>query len=267
MRKKTPPSDTITFLGTGGGRFMIISQTLATGGIWLNMSGTEILIDPGPGCIVQTSKRKLNPENLSAIVLSHRHLDHSADVNVMVEAMTRGGHNQHGKLFAPTSAIETEPVIYSYLRNYLDDIEILREGGSYRIGDITFSTPVRHIHGTETYGMVFRTEKHSFSYIADTKYFEDIKEHYNNDLLLINVVFLETPHLRDNPLTPTDHLAIPDAERIISEIKPVVAILTHFGGNVYRADPQKIAAELTEKTGVRVIAAKDGMKFDLSELD
>ncbi|MFC1900985.1 MBL fold metallo-hydrolase [Chloroflexota bacterium] len=267
MNKKTSSSETITFLGTGGGRFMIISQTLATGGLWLNLGGTEILLDPGPGCVVRTANKKLKPENLSAIILSHRHLDHSADINVMIEAMTRGGHNQHGNLFAPSDAFDKEPVIYSYLKNYVDGVEILYEGGSYNVADVSFTTPVRHIHGPETYGIVFRTEKHSFSYIADTRYFEDIKKHYKNDLLIINVVFLEPRPPTDNPLAPTDHLSMPDAERIINEIKPKIAILTHFGGNVYRADPQKIAEEMSEKTGVRVIAAKDGMKFDLAEID
>ena len=104
-------NETITFLGTGGARFMIISQLLASGGLWFNLDGTQILMDPGPGCIVQVTRRKLNPEELSAIIVSHRHLDHSADVNVMTEAMTEGGFKKRGILFAPRDAIETEPVM------------------------------------------------------------------------------------------------------------------------------------------------------------
>ena len=261
------PSDTITFLGTGGARFMIISQLLASGGLWLNLDGTQILVDPGPGSIVQSTKRKLKAENLSAIILSHRHLDHSADINIMVEAMTQGGMKQHGKLFAPTDAIETDPVIFSYLRGYLDGIELLEEGKSYSVGNISFSTPVRHIHRVETYGMVFRTARHTFSYIADTKYFEDLHKHYGGELLIINLVFLEPRPLNDNPLTPADHLAVPDAEQLIRELKPKTAILTHFGMGVWKAKPWQIAESLTEKTGVKVIAARDGMKFDLAELD
>jgi len=267
MDDEKPSSDTITFLGTGGARFMIITQLLASGGFWLNLSGTEILIDPGPGCIVQAIKRKLKAEKLSAIILSHRHLDHSADTNIMVEAMTQGGLKRHGRLFAPADALETEPVIFSYLKNYLDGVEVLGEGKSYPVGNISFTTPVRHIHRTETYGMVFRTAKHTFSYIADTRYFEGLCQHYGGELLIINLVFLEPRPSADNPLTPTDHLAVPDAEHIIRELKPKVAILTHFGMSVWRAKPWQIAEKLTEKTGVRVIAARDGMKFDLAQLD
>ncbi len=267
MKEEQPPTDTITFLGTGGARFMIISQLLASGGIWLNLSGTEILIDPGPGCIVQSTKRKLKAENLSAIILSHRHLDHSADINIMVEAMTQGGMKRQGRLFAPADSLETEPVIFSYLKDYLDSVEILQESKSYSVGAVSFSTPVRHIHRTETYGMVFRTAGHTFSYIADTCYFEGLCQYYGGELLIINLVFLEPRPPADNPLTPTDHLSVPDAERIIGELKPKVAILTHFGMSMWRAKPWQIAEKLTKKTGIKVIAARDGMKFDLSELD
>ncbi len=246
---------------------MMISQILASGGLWLNLSGTEILIDPGPGCIVQSTKRKLKADKLSAIILSHRHLDHSADVSIMVEAMTQGGLNRHGWLFAPADALETEPVIFSYLKDYLEGVEVLQEGKSYSIGNVSFTTPVQHIHLVETYGMVFRTTKHTFSYIADTRYFDGLCHSYGGELLIINVTFLEPRPSADNLLTPTDHLSVPDAEHIIKELKPKVAILTHFGMTMWRAKPWQIAERLTQQTGVRVIAARDGMRFDLSQLD
>jgi ribonuclease BN (tRNA processing enzyme) len=267
MKENKPSSDTITFLGTGGARFMIINQFLASGGLWLDLSGTQILLDPGPGCIVQSTKRKLKAEKLSTIILSHRHLDHSADINVMVEAMTQGGMKQHGWLFAPADALETEPVIFSYLKGYLEGVEILQEGKSYTIGNVTFTTPVRHIHPVETYGIVFKTDGHTFSYIADTRYFDTLSRHYNSELIIINLVFLEPRPTSDNPLTPADHLAVRDAEKLIGEIRPKVAILTHFGMGIWRAKPWLIAEQLTEKTGVKVIAARDGMKFDLAKLE
>ena len=128
MEDKSPSGDTITFLGTGGARIMVTTQILASGGLWLSLGGTEILLDPGPGCIVQSTKRKLRTDKLSAIILSHRHLDHSGDVNVMVEAMTQGGFRPRGRLFVPADALEKEPVVFSYLKAYLEGIEFLQEG-------------------------------------------------------------------------------------------------------------------------------------------
>jgi len=181
--------------------------------------------------------------------------------------MTQGGMKRHGYLFAPADALETEPVIFSYLKDYLEGVEVLKEGKSYSIGNISFTTPVRHIHLVETYGMIFRTDKHTFSYITDTRYFDGLCQHYGGELLIINLVFLEPRPAADYPSMPTDHLSVPDVEQIIRELKPKVAILTHFGMSVWRAKPWQIAQNLTEKTGVKVIAARDGMKFDLAELD
>jgi len=239
---------------------MVSRQLAASGGMWLSLHGTEILVDPGPGCIVQSTKRKLNGEKLSAIIVSHRHLDHVADVNIMVEAMTNGGFNRHGRLYAPADALEPESVIFSYLKQYIEGIDTMEEGKSYTINNISFTTPVRHEHPVETYGMVFTTPEHTFAYIADTNYFETLHQSYASELIIINMVLTE-------PRPPIQHLSVPDAERIIREIKPKVAILNHFGLHVWREKPWKIAEKLSEKTGVRVIAARDGMKFDLTQLN
>ena len=238
---------------------MVANQLLASGGLWLSLNGTNILVDPGPGCIVQSTKRKLRAEKLSAIILSHRHLDHAGDVNIMIEAMTQGGFKPHGWFFAPADALGNEPVMFSYLRNYLEGIEILQEGKSYTIGNISFTTPVCHIHPVETYGMIFKTNGHTFSYIADTRYFEALPHFYSNELMIMNVVFLQ-----DHP--PADHLTVSDANRIITEAKPKIAILTHFGMSMWQAKPWEIAQRLSQETGVEVIAARDGMRFDLSQL-
>lgn len=261
------PGDSLTFLGTGGARFMIISQLLASGGIWMSLGGTEILVDPGPGCIVQTTKRKLKADKLSAIIVSHRHLDHTGDVNIMVEAMSQGGLRRHGWLFAPSDALGTEPVMYSYLRDNIEGIVTLREGGAYTIGNVTFTTPVRHTHPVETYGMVFKTPEHTFSYISDSLYFDGLVQYYGGELLIINTVFLEPRLPAGYSRLPVEHLSVPDAAHIISILKPKVAILTHFGMNVWRAKPWEIAELLTQATGIKVIAARDGMRFDLSRLD
>ncbi len=244
---------------------MVANQILASGGLWLNLSGTEILVDPGPGCIVQSTKRKLKADKLSAIILSHRHLDHSGDVNIMVEAMAHSGFKRRGWLFAPADALETEPVIFSYLRSYLDGIEVLQEGKTYSIGNISLTTPIRHIHPVETYGLLFKTAGHTFSYIADSRYFDGLCHSYGSELLIINVVFLEAGHQVAG--LPIDHLSVPDAKRIITEIKPKVAILTHFGTTMWRAKPWEIAQRLSQETGGKVLAARDGMRFELSQLD
>jgi ribonuclease BN (tRNA processing enzyme) len=253
-------SDLITFLGTAGARFVVARQFLASGGAWLSLGDTQILLDPGPGSLVQAAKRKFDPTKLDAIILSHRHLDHSGDINIMIEAMTDGGTKKRGTVFAPSDALNQDPVILTYLQSYPQDIQVLTEGGSYTINDVSFKTPVRHKHHVETYGFIFYTPRHTFSWITDTRYFDDLAGCYEGNLLVINVVRLK-------PGAPIDHLSLPEAKRIIKELKPGVAILTHFGMTMWRAKPWELAKKLTEETGISVIAARDGMRFDLAQLD
>ncbi len=253
-------SYTITFLGTAGARFVVTKQFLASGGAWLNLGGTQILLDPGPGCLVQSVKRKLDALKLKAIILSHKHLDHSGDINIMIEAMTEGGRRQRGALFAPSDALDKEAVIFPYVRNFPERVQMLSEGGSYSVDGITFETPVRHRHPVETYGLVFNTPRHTFSWITDTKYFPELASYYKADLLVMNVVLME-------PREPVDHLSLVDAARIIEEVKPKTAILTHFGMSIWRSKPLELAQKMSEDTGIKVIAARDGMKFDLAKLD
>jgi len=253
-------SDTITFLGTAGARFVVIRQFLASGGAWLNLGNTQILFDPGPGSLVQVAKRRFDARKLDAIILSHKHLDHSGDINVMIEAMTDGGTKKRGTVFAPGDALDQDPVILSYLRSYPQSIQVLTEGGCYKVNDVSFRTPVRHKHPVETYGFIFQTLRHTFSWITDTRYFDDLAHHYEGDLLVINV-------LRLNPGAPLDHLCLLEAKSIIERLRPKVAILTHFGMTLWRAKPWELAEKLTQETGITVIAASDGLKFDLGQLE
>ena len=253
-------ADTITFLGTGGARFMVSSQFLGSGGAWLSLGDVQILMDPGPGSLVHAVQRGFSPSRLDAILLSHRHLDHSGDINVMIEAMTDGGRKARGTVFAPADALDHDPVILSYLRSYPEKIEVLMEGGEYSVKDVCFTTPVRHEHQAETYGFVFSTPRHTFSWITDTGYFDALAGCYEGELLIINVLMVE-------PRPSIGHLALPEAKRVIEQVAPRMAIITHFGMTMWRAKPWELARELSEQTGVPVIAARDGMTFDLSRLD
>jgi phosphoribosyl 1,2-cyclic phosphodiesterase len=184
--------------------------------------------------------------------LTHKHLDHSGDINVMIEAMTEGGFKKRGIVFAPKDALDNDPVILQYLRGFPQKIEVLRAKKTYRVGDFTFQASMRHLHPVETYGIKFTLGRMSVGLLVDTRYFKKLSDFYKTDLLVIGVVFLV-------PRPGVDHLSMVDAEKLIREIKPKRTILTHFGMSMLKVNPHIVAQELSRKVGLEVAAAYDGM--------
>jgi phosphoribosyl 1,2-cyclic phosphodiesterase len=250
----------IKFIGTAGARFVVMKQLRASGGVWLSIGKTNLYIDPGPGALVRclNSKPKLEPSTLDGILLTHKHLDHSGDINVMIEAMTDGGFKKRGVLFAPRDALEEDPVVLKYVKDYVKKVEILEENSEYEIGEIKFSTARRHQHRVETYGINFKTSPWTISLIADTKFFPELPDLYRGEILIVHVVRLEP--VKDVPI---EHLSIEDVKAIVRKAKPKLIILTHFGMTIIKAKPWVVAAELEKELGLKVIAASDGMKIDL----
>jgi phosphoribosyl 1,2-cyclic phosphodiesterase len=253
----------IKFLGTAGARFVVSKQLRASGGAWLSVGKTNLYIDPGPGALVRclNSKPKLEPSTLDGILLTHKHLDHSGDVNIMIEAMTEGGFKKRGILFAPGDALEDDPVVLKYVRSYVDKVEVLKENSEYRIGEIQFSTAQKHQHRVETYGLNFRISPRTISLMTDTKFFPELPGLYRGEILIIHVVRLEP--VKDEPI---EHLSIEDVKTIVRKAKPSLTILTHFGMTMIKAKPWVVAAELEKELGLRLIAASDGMKIDMEEV-
>ncbi|HUT33971.1 MAG TPA: MBL fold metallo-hydrolase [Planctomycetota bacterium] len=260
--------DFIKFLGTAGARFVMITQRRSSAGVLYSLGGFRLLVDPGPGCLVRchASRPKINPATLDAIFLTHGHLDHAGDVNVMIEAMTDGGHKQRGTLFAPAEALDGDPIVLRYVRGYLGRVEVLGAGGSWELAPgTTLCTPVRHLHSGETYGLRIDTAGLRICHVADTFYFPELVAHYAPcDVLIVHMVLYQVDEERKKRIL---HLDVADATRLIGEVRPRVAVITHFGMNVLQAKPWELAEKMSEETGVRVVAARDGMTLDLEALE
>ena len=95
-------------------------------------------------------------------------------------------------------------------------------------------------------------------FVACTGYLPEIETALRADVLILNVVYRE----------PRDeiHLALPDAHRLISAMRPRLAVITHFGLTMLRARPWELAETLSEATGVRVLAARDRWRLDLDSV-
>jgi phosphoribosyl 1,2-cyclic phosphodiesterase len=249
----------IMFLGTGGGRFVTITQKRRTAGIRIMQGNLNVHLDPGPGALVYSISEGLDPQKLDAIFVSHCHPDHYTDAEVLIEAMTHGMTQRRGVLVAAKSVLHGSNTCESSISKYHQGmaertIEAL-PNVIFPLGDIDVSvTEARHTD-PDAIGFRFKTDSGDFAYTSDTEYFEGIGKYYEKVRLLILCV------MRPAGKPWKGHMATEDAVRIIEETCPERAVLTHLGMQMIFKGPSKEAKLIEERTRVPTVAAIDGMQI------
>jgi ribonuclease BN (tRNA processing enzyme) len=247
----------VKFLGTGGGRVVVFRQLRHSGGIWINLEGINILVDPGPGSLIRIFENNLDPMDIDIFVLSHRHLDHTSDINAVLESATESTKKKKELLIAPEDALaENDSVVLKYLKKGLKKIEHTQEGKEINYKDVKIKGLIKHIHkGADTYGLEFSSKDKKIVYVPCGRFFEGMLEGYpkNADLMIFNTTFT-------HPVPHVDHLASSDVKKMLTKLKPKTAVITHFSVQMLKANPAYVAEKLTKETGVYTIAAVDGLK-------
>jgi len=195
-------------------------------------------------------------------VLTHSHIDHSGDLNALVDAMTLGGFEHRGAVFAPAECLEGDNrVLLNYLRGFPERIVTLEENSDYELDGLRFSTSVRHDHAAQTYGVKFHRGRGDLAFLVDTRYFDGLADSYAGaDVLVVNVV-RRRPHESGKVL----HLTMEEAERVIRDVAPRKAVITHFGMTMIEAKPWRVAQEMSDRLGIEVVAAGDGKTLELDD--
>ncbi len=253
---------TITFLGTGGGRFATIYQVRSTGGIYVN-DGTRLHIDPGPSALMNLSRLSLDPARTDAVLISHCHPDHYADAEMLIEGMTKGGFKRSGTLVGSESVLRGStgfsPAISEYHRSIAGKVIVVKAGDRFEIGQVKITaTPTMHSDPT---GVGFRlsTSAGDISYVGDTELTDAlIAPHQGCRVLILNVT-------RPLKSRVPKHLSTEDAAVLIKKVHPEVAILTHFGMKLIHDGVDKQVEYIERSSGVRTIPAEDLMTIQLGK--
>jgi phosphoribosyl 1,2-cyclic phosphodiesterase len=253
----------INFLGTGGGRFVMITQKRRTAGIRIIGEAVNLHLDPGPGALVHSIDQRLSPEKVRAVLVSHCHPDHYTDAEIFIEAMTRGMTRKQGLLAAPKSVLEGSDVcevsISSYHQQMVEQRIEAKPGLEFRVGPVDILTTGARHTDPDAVGFRFKTKFGDFAYTSDTEYFKEIAKYY------VNVRLLALCVMRPSGKPWKGHMSTEDAITIISEAHPERALMTHLGMRMLLQGPEKEAKIIQDKTGVPTIAAVDGMTVDFGE--
>ncbi|MDO5851495.1 MAG: MBL fold metallo-hydrolase [Methanobacteriaceae archaeon] len=253
----------IRFLGTGGGRFATINQKRMTGGFRIEeIDGKNMHVDPGPGALIRCHQFKCNPRKLDIVFVSHCHTDHYNDAEILIEAMTQGMKKKKGYILGSKSVIEGYgdwgPCISKYHKSK-SEITSLDDGDTTKIDNIHIKA-TRTIHG-DPKCVGFNLEYNGFKlgYTSDTEYFPELhKEFEDVDILIASVI-------KDGDRKIKGHMRTQDFQKLIEEVQPKTAIMTHMGVNLIMNNPFKCTRDITEKTGIRTISATDGFLMSLNQ--
>ena len=228
----------LTFLGSGGGRFATISQKRMTGGFRIDdFNGKNYHIDPGPGALVRCYQFGVNPTKIDGVFVSHSHTDHYNDAEILIEAMTRGMTKNNGIIMGSRTVFEKfekwGPALSKYHQSNSKNL-ILVPNKVKHFPNLTIKGCETQ-HGDPT-GVGFQMEHNDFriSYTADTSYFEKLPKYHKR------------------------------ADIFVDEVKPKLAVMTHFGFKMLSANPVEEALRVASETGVRTLAAFDGMRVDIN---
>ncbi|MFP3949468.1 MAG: MBL fold metallo-hydrolase [Candidatus Micrarchaeia archaeon] len=247
----------IIFLGTGGGRINLINQDRATGGFIIS-APRNIHVDPGPGALVHMRGMGLSPLKTDIIVVTHSHIDHISDAGVLIEGMSRYGLRKKGILIGGPDSLEGTgdgQRISEFHLSKAGEVVHAEPGQSFAFEDGKF-TFTKAVHDTfPAFGFVLEMDRKRIGYTGDTEYFEGMDKLFEGcDLLILNVMKPETDRYHG-------HLTAEDASKLIGRVQPKLAVLTHMGMKMQAYPPEKKAKEIEEETGVKTIAATDGMKI------
>ena len=252
----------ITFLGTGGGRFATIYQIRSTGGIYIK-DGVNIHLDPGPGALGNLKRMSIDPAKTDAILVSHCHPDHYIDAEVLVEGMVLGGFKRKGTLVGSRTVLEgfenLGPCISHYHRSLPERVLVVESGDRFSIGKVrVVATPTEH---NDPLGVGFRflTSGGVISYVSDTEIHQDVVDaHQGARVLILNLT-------RPLGSKVPRHLTTEEAAEMVRSVRPEIAVLTHFGMKIILDGVEEQAKHIESITDVRTVAAEDLMRLSVGK--
>ncbi len=169
-----PSSLSVLVLGSGGPR---VSKRASVGNLLLVDGKARVLIDAGPGTFVRAGESGEDLSALATVLLTHLHVDHSAELPAFVKTRALDGQGRltmrvlgpTGSALFPSTVAFVESLfgrngLYRYLRDFGAQMRVVGENIPAKLGDGPhtvklsdgLSVTAQAIHHGDTPAVAFR---------------------------------------------------------------------------------------------------------------
>ena len=190
----------------------------ATSGYLLEAGDTLLQLDLGSGILARLTAL-IPPESLSALLLSHWHFDHAADLTVLLYRLEAMGSTL--RVFAP--ADESSAIRKIVLAASCFDLTDVAPGESFTVGSCTVHVGEAR-HPVPAVGYRIESENKVFGYTGDTNTLPSLASFYRgSSLLLADALFPGENWTEQKP-----HLSASLAARLACDAGAERLLLTHL---------------------------------------
>jgi len=183
----------------------------------------------------------------------------------MIEGMTSYGLKKQGILIGSKYTIEGnekgEKGIGSWHQSRVATIYAAEPGEKKRFetGKGSFGIEMIKVKHDEpsSFGFKLSMDGVVLGHVSDTDYIDSLGPDFAGcDCLVVNCIKPEADKYRG-------HLTSNGVIEILKQAKPKTCIITHMGMKMLRIGPAKEAERIQKESGVKTIAARDGMKYSV----
>lgn len=242
----------ITVIGCWGG---YPAKNEASSGYLLEYEDYRVLIDCGSGVLSQLQNH-MDPHDLDAVVLSHYHADHIADIGVLQHALLIQKMMGNPKTTLPIYGHDLDEAEFKKL-TYKD----ITKGVAYTddkpliIGPFTF-TFLKTKHSVPCFAMRIEIDGQSIVYTGDSAYMEEMADFAMD----ANLLLCESNFYGDMEASKAGHMTSREAGRIAQKANVKLLMLTHLP---HFGDLSKLKEEAGEIFKREITIARSEMEFQL----
>ncbi|WP_062105320.1 MBL fold metallo-hydrolase [Bacillus niameyensis] len=227
----------------------------ASTGYLLENEGFKLLLDCGSAVLSQL-QQYIKPSQLDAVIISHYHPDHVADIGVLQHALLIDKYLEGYEKNLPIYGHQEDEIGFQSLT-----YKNITTGIPYKADEVLHIGPfqisfIRTIHPVPCYAMRILANGKSLIFTADTAYFLDLVEFSKGaDLLLC-----ESNYYKNMENAAVNHMTSQQAGKLanLAQVKSLILThLPHFG------DHQQLLQEAREEFPADIKLASAGLKITI----